>query len=257
MPTGAPVVDAGNILVATTGVVSVGPTNAVGPATAVDTLDPLFVEMGYISEDGADVSVNNRFEEKSSWTSLWPDGFYLAESQLTVSCSLLQVNKSTVEFVHEATTTTNGTEWKVNPAAAGTNLQRSLVLDWQDGIDYWRMYIPMGVVVSAGESTVSRQGATMLPFVFGAIGPSPYFIFWNDSSAPRPLRPIKGVKQIPRVVNRPGSKLLISPAPLPISSQLTHTVDAVIQKDTEFFAKPAKGKKQNTTPQPTRGSQII
>ena len=150
-----------------TGTVYIAPIGTPGPHTLDEALDPAFLDLGFITDEGLKITNDIALEPKSSWTSLYPKAYIIVGRDVVVEFSLLEWNKRAVEFALDGNVAKNSTEWK----HAGYNASatsKSMVIDAVDGDDKLRYYFPVGIVTADLESTASREDAAELPVAFSA-----------------------------------------------------------------------------------------
>lgn len=172
----------GGVIVASFGRAWVAPLGTPAPTNTTGTLDPAFLDLGFVSDDGVRVIENKTVEPKSSWTSLYPKEYVLVGRDLQVELTLREFNKRAVEFALEGSVVTNASEWK-HVAFNAAAVSKALVVEWEDGVFNFRLYIPRGMVVADVESQMSRNGASDLPVVFNAHKDGveqPYTLFMSD-----------------------------------------------------------------------------
>lgn len=176
--------NAGNVVVAGDGTAYVGPITTPAPTNAATALNAGFLEMGFITEDGATLTQGQELTDINAWQSFYPIRRIVTGRTVQVAFSMREFNKRAVEFATGGTITTNAAEWKLTPPGPSTDTRKSLVLEWLDGSKKYRLYVPVGLVAEDVESTMARTDSVNLPIVFAASDPgtgsSIYTLFTTD-----------------------------------------------------------------------------
>lgn len=175
------------VLIGANGQVYVAETTADAPTGPLQALDTDFVELGYVSEEGATITDAKTLTNIGAWQSFYPVRRVIADRDFTVRFALRQWNADTLAFALGGGTWDNasGSGQMFTPPSPDDIDERSIVIDWQDGSKHYRLYCPKGLVTENVETTLSRTAAADLPITFGATpatGSSPYFIFTDDSA---------------------------------------------------------------------------
>lgn len=166
--------DATEVVVGTNGKIWVGPTDAAAPddvATAMDTVDAEWLELGYISEEGAKFSEGKTVADINAWQSFYPIRRIITGRSVTLAFSLRQWNKDTVEFALGGTVADNNGEYTYTPPTPDQLDNRSVTLEWFDGDKSYRLYMPAGIVSENVEISLMRTAAADLPITFAATDP--------------------------------------------------------------------------------------
>jgi hypothetical protein len=175
------------VVVGASGQVWAGPTNAVAPTqvtTAMQTVDTDWINLGFISEDGATFSEGKDIADIGAWQSFYPIRRVITARTVAVSFALRQWSKFTVEFALGGLVEVNAAEYLYTPPAPETLSEKSLTLEWADGVKKYRLYIPKGIVSETVETNLTRTAAADLPVTFVATDPGAgvdiYTLFTND-----------------------------------------------------------------------------
>jgi len=178
--------NANNILVGTTGTVSVAPTGTTGPTTTSTALAAGFVDLGFLTEEGFTFTESKDIADILVWQSFYPARRLVTGRSVQVSFSLREWKTDTIEFALGGTVTGSAPNWKYTPPTPSDIGEKSLVIDWQDGTRYFRLYFPTGIVTEAVESNFTRTDSSVLPVTFSGLDPggsvSIYTLFTNDTS---------------------------------------------------------------------------
>ena len=180
--------NANEIVVASNGQVYVAPVGTPLPATSVVALNAAFTGLGYITEDGAAVSVTPTVEDYMAWQSRSPVRREKTSQEITIAFALLQWNEQTVPaaFGGGSVSGSAGNYRYDLPKDDSALDERALVLDAIDGAVHMRWVFPRGNATEAVEATYQRGAPASLPLTFSALAPSEgaspgYFL--TDSAA--------------------------------------------------------------------------
>ncbi len=163
--------NADEVVVGSNGQAYVAPVGTTAPTDSGSALDTDFVELGYISEDGATITDNKDVENIGAWQSFYPLRRIITGRELNVGFALRQWNGDTVKLAFGGgTVAANGAgEWEYTPPDPEELDERALVLDWQDGDKHYRLYVPRGIVTETVETNLTRSSAADLPITYGAL----------------------------------------------------------------------------------------
>jgi len=149
--------NAENINVGISGYAYVAPTGTTGPTSAVEALDGDFVNLGEITTDGLEHSLELSTEPIMSWNSKTPLRYINTEGVESFSLSLMETSEAVLSLVFGATVV-NG---KIENIPAAERPVRSFVFDVVDNDKGTRISVPRGqvtsidsIVYAAGEATV-------------------------------------------------------------------------------------------------------
>lgn len=145
-----------NVRVGVSGEVSVGPTSATEPATAVATLTG-FTGLGYVSEDGVTETVDRSIDDIKAWQNAATVRSVVSDASVSYSFTLIETTVDTVEAALGASVTQSATEGTYTIVAGSTGGRKSFVIDVIDGANLKRIYIAEGEVTELGD-TVYASG---------------------------------------------------------------------------------------------------
>lgn len=163
---------ADNLVVASNGILYVGPTYATAPTTAASAAGAPpatgvsgYTDLGTISEDGVTLTRNLDTERIRAWRSKATYRYLLTDVQLQFNCALREWNKSSFPVAMGGGTASGGTY--AIPAAAGVDA-RAWIIDWTDtdasgNDERWRLYFPYGLVTDLGDINLNYTGSADLP----------------------------------------------------------------------------------------------
>lgn len=181
--------NANNVVVAASGKIYAGPTSTPAPTNFTTALNAGFLEMGFVSEEGATFTEGRDITDISAWQSFYPLRKIITGRTVSVSFALREFNKRAIEFALGGTVSINSAEWKYVPPVPDALSAKSFVMEWTDSFPIakgYRLYIPVCIVTEAVESTLSRTAAADLPITIEATDPGTgtniYTLFTNDLS---------------------------------------------------------------------------
>lgn len=148
--------NASNVNVAVTGAVYATANGDVAdaPDTAISTLDVLFADLGYVSDDGITEAYNDDTTEIKAWQGGTVVRTIISGSKATLKFMLIENKREVVELYHKGSVVVSdgSTGFKID-VMVPTPDRRSFVLDVIDGNDHERIYIPDGEVSSRSDIT--------------------------------------------------------------------------------------------------------
>lgn len=153
-----------------------------------DRLDSAFVGAGYLTEDGAGLSVGSETFDVRGWQSRLALRREKTDQPVAVRFTLLQVNEENLVFAFgggEVRDNGSGNFTYLAPDETEALDERSLILDAIDGAKRYRYVFPRGNVTEAVETTFQRTGPANLPIGFGVLAPTdgsgrPFYLLTND-----------------------------------------------------------------------------
>ena len=181
--------EAGEILIAGSGSISVAPVGTTLPTSPTASLNAAFVELGYVTEDGVTLTVEPQVDEYMAWQSRQAVRRELTSQAISVAFELEQFNPDTISlaFGGGEVTTTGGVS-RFDFVSDGDVLdERSLVVDWSDGASRnYRAVFERGNVTDNVETKLSRTGLATLPITFSVLdaldGGAPGYILTDDEA---------------------------------------------------------------------------
>lgn len=151
--------DATKVRVAVTGAVFKGPTSATAPTGTSGSPDAAFVDLGFISEDGVEISLPGSGD--STPIKAWQDGTTVrvirtpSEDNPTWKFQMLETTKATVEEYFGVTVTQTATEGSFEYEVTNRS-HGSYVVDVVDGAELIRDYVPYGIVTEVESITLAN-----------------------------------------------------------------------------------------------------
>jgi len=181
--------DSSQVVVGANGQVYVAPA-PLDPGSEPDdvttALDAAFVELGFISEDGATFTEGKDITDIGAWQSFWPIRKIVTARTVQVAFAIRQWARENIEFALGGTVEDNGGEFTYTPPSPSELDERSLVLQWQDDDKNYRLWIPRGIVSENVEFQLVRTAAADLAVTFAALDPgddAPVYTMFTDDPA--------------------------------------------------------------------------
>jgi len=176
----------GTVFVA--GIDAVAPTDATTPISSVAPHDAGpndYVELGFVSENGVQVTPSQVIAPIMAWQSAYPVRQIVTSRGLELDFVLREFNAESIPFAFGGGTLLEqvGEKFVYTPPEPQDLDRRTLVVDWQDGTRDYRLYIPNGQVTDLAQFTLSRTAPAELPikFVLNHFGSgAPWTLFSDD-----------------------------------------------------------------------------
>lgn len=139
------------------GGVWVAPIGTALPDNPTEALDPAFVNLGYLNEDGVSLNPSQDREDFVAWQSIVPVRRVLTGAQFQLSFTLIQTSRDTLmlAFPGSEITTDTGVHKLSIPANPGSD-ERIFIFDWKDGDINNRIIVERGEVTDIGEIQIHR-----------------------------------------------------------------------------------------------------
>lgn len=136
-----------NVRIGITGAVYAAPYGTPLPSTFDSALDPLFVDLGYLSEDGIEESYEDESQEVKAWQNGATVRRRIASSETRFSFTMIETTNHTLELFHKGSNiVSDGADgWKMLVKAPGED-RRVVVMDVLDGDDIIRIVAPSAEV---------------------------------------------------------------------------------------------------------------
>jgi hypothetical protein len=180
-------VDADEVVVAADASVHVGDVGTAGPTDIATALNAAFVDLGYTSEDGIEMTPGMDIGEVRAHQAMYPVRRMVTGRSLELGLTLLQWNQASIElaFGGGTWTTTAGPPafYTYTPPAPEDMDYRALVLEWEDGTKAYRLHVPKVLVTETSSITLARTDASGLPLTFSVIatdGTDPFTLITSD-----------------------------------------------------------------------------
>lgn len=169
--------DSDELVVASDGAVYFAPIGTTLPLPGADpqaALAAAFVGAGFITEDGATLSVGSEVTDFMAWQSRQAIRREKVSQEIQFSFAFQQWNEENIPFAFGGgviTTHGGGLFSYAFPADNDALDERSLVVDAQDGDVNYRFVFPRGNVTDAVETQFQRGSTAQLPISFKVLAP--------------------------------------------------------------------------------------
>ena len=180
-------IDTDEVVVGADGAVYVAPVGTAGPTDIATALNASFVDLGYVSEDGVEMTPGVEMNPIPAWQSFYPIRHVVTGRSLELGFSLLQWNEDSIKlaFGGGTVTPTAGPPayYTYTPPAPEDVDYRALVIEWEDGTKDYRLHIPRALVTDVGSITLQRSDPAGLDLTFSlaaAESGSEFTLITND-----------------------------------------------------------------------------
>lgn len=144
--------DSSLVRVAVTGAVAYAPVATAAPNDASTVLDPAYRDVGYISEDGVVETRDRSTNNIVAWQNAATVRTVVTEAAITVQLVMIESNKNSLELFYAAPVDDTDGSVEIDPAASGG--RRRFVVDYIDGDEFVRLYLPEAELAEVGDSTL-------------------------------------------------------------------------------------------------------
>ena len=176
--------DGDNVRVGLTGSVYIAPKGTTAPVD-LDTAWPAgWVDLGYLSDDGVELTYSTETEDINAWQSLSPVRKVLTGVDMTLGFTAIELKTTTMTLYFPSATMSDvsGTVHKLSIPAAPAPDERAIGLEWIDGDIKNRLIIARGEVTDREALTLARSGAVGLGMTVSAYADSaPEIAVWLSS----------------------------------------------------------------------------
>lgn len=175
---------ADEIIIGSKGKIYVAPANTAAPNDALEVLDVAWVDVGVVTEDGVTFTDNRTITDIEQWGGFYPVRKITTARETTVSFALRQWNSENLKLALGGGDVTGGV---YTPPAANEMAEHALIVQWQDGLSEFRLYIARGMVSSSVSFSLTKGGNAELPVEFSVLGSSegdedsPYLLLTDAS----------------------------------------------------------------------------
>jgi hypothetical protein len=180
--------NASEIVIASNGQMYVAPVGTPLPSDPVAALNAAFIGLGYITEDGAALTVTPDVTDYMAWQSRSPVRREKTAQEIQVAAALMQWNEQTVPAAFGGGTVSGSSgNYRYDlPKDDAALDERALILEAIDGAVHMRWVFPRANATEAVEAAYARGNPASLPVTFKALAPSAgaspgYFL--TDSAA--------------------------------------------------------------------------
>ena len=182
--------DASQVLVGANGSLHFAPLGTTMPTDLTTALDAAFVDVGFITSDGARWRDGKSVNPVNPWQSFYKIRSIVDSRENQVQAELLQWNKDTIALAFGGGTVTEPSAgvFQYDPPSPQTVDQRMMVLEWQDGTRNYRLLYFACELVDDVEVTLARSAPGTLPITVEAIddGTNPIYRLLTDDGAVDP-----------------------------------------------------------------------
>lgn len=183
MPTQTPA----ETIIAGTGTLYHAPEGTTLPAYLSDALDPAFVAVGFITEDGAKFTDEKDTNDVRAWQSFYPVRKHITGRSAMIELTLMQWNEPNMILAYGGggITEPQPGEYRYNPPEPEELAISAIVIDFADGDKLYRFSAGRAFVTSNTETTWAKSGPALLPITFEILAPEGAGKPWNiDSDDP-------------------------------------------------------------------------
>jgi predicted heme/steroid binding protein len=162
--------DADNVRVGLNGSIYIAPKGTTAPVDLDAAWGDGWVDLGYLSDDGVEMSYSTESEDINAWQSLSPVRKVLTGVDMTLGFTAIELKAATITlyFPSATLTTVSGTVNKLSIPAAPAPDERAIGLEWIDGDIKNRLIIARGEVTDREAITLARSGAVGLGMTVSA-----------------------------------------------------------------------------------------
>jgi hypothetical protein len=172
-----PTPDADQIVVAVNGnlYAEANPPPTAAPTNTATALNAAFINMGYISDEGATITVGQTTQSFGAWQTPHPVKTIVTGRSLKIETKLIEWDEVTWELVFGGQAADNSAEWSFTPDDSDDVRTWSIVLEWENTSanaqtnDQFRLYIPTAVVTGDTSFVLNRKGIAELPLTIEAV----------------------------------------------------------------------------------------
>ncbi len=180
------VYDGTEVRIATGGSINVGPVGSAAPTNSTTALNAAFKHMGYASEDGVNLTPTVDMNPIKGWPSQVPIAYGINEVTFEINFTLMQNNQDVTKQYFF------GQAWTMGPAGLATlnltsgpsvaQLTVALVVDWSDGANTWRYYVPRAICTEREEINLNTSDPVAYGLTYAAVDSAGSMgtVFTND-----------------------------------------------------------------------------
>lgn len=143
---------ADNVRAPISGAVYVAPSGSTAPTDAATAPAAAYKDLGYVSEDGVAEARDRSTSDIIAWQNADKVRTVVTEAGMTLTLTLIETKKETVELYYGTKLASDGSIVIVPSETGG---RQSFIVDFVDGTDVVRMYIPSGEITEVGEQTLA------------------------------------------------------------------------------------------------------
>lgn len=179
--------DTAQIVVGGNGSVFVAPVGTTEPTSIGIALDAAFIDIGYVTEDGATFLDGKTIEDINVWQLFYAARKLITGKEASLAFVLSQWSETAIPLAFGGGATVQDIvgEFSYTPPAPGVIDERAMILEWVDGIKNYRIIVPRGLVTENVETNVVKTGAAELPITFAIVGSAagtPWYLQTDDAA---------------------------------------------------------------------------
>lgn len=162
-----------NIHLAPNGQVFIAPVGTTAPTDVSAAWAAPWVDLGYLSDDGAHLTGDAEVEERTPWQSIYAVKRWVTARSASIEFTAWEWTKESIALAFGGGTFTEPVAasgvFKFSPKSDGGVDERSLGIEWTDDDGYVsRLLVPKGVHTGGIDTTFTRSELAMLPIEFAA-----------------------------------------------------------------------------------------
>lgn len=140
------------------------------PLTAAPAAE--WVKLGLLSEDGATFGNSRDTSDVMVWQSFYAARRLTTSVENTLQFSMATWNRDTVSFAFAGGTWSGDATagYTYTPPAPGTEIERAVILRWQDGGFAAQIYLPRTIITENEDLTLKRDEGAFLGVTVSALG---------------------------------------------------------------------------------------
>lgn len=147
---------ADNVRVAISGAVYVAPSGSTAPTDAATNPAAAYKDLGYVSEDGVTEARDRSTNDIIAWQNADKVRTIVTEAGMTLTFVMIETKKETVELYYGTKLASDGSIVIVPSETGG---RQAFIVDYVDGTDIVRTYIPAGEITEVGEHVLATGEA--------------------------------------------------------------------------------------------------
>jgi hypothetical protein len=170
-------IDANEVQLAPFGNIYVAPVGTTLPTSATGPLNAAFTSLGYVDEDGVQITPEVELTDIMMWQSALPVKTTLDTVSLEIQMNFGQVNYATwgLYFFNQDFEENAGEAKLTMPSNPGSQ-EKALIVEWEDDdVDQSRLVIPRAVLADRETLALVRNEATLAGVTFRVLDDSGNF----------------------------------------------------------------------------------
>ena len=176
------------IVVGANGSIYAAPVGSAVPADVSAALDPEWVDLGYVTEDGVSWTDGKSIQSVRAWQSFYDIRRIIESREGSLGFGLMEWKGGNVQLAFgggEVTETAlDSGLYEYTPPDPANIDERALAVEWQDGAKNYRLICLKGMVSDNVETNIVRTGASVLPITFAFLGQDGVAVFRFQTDDP-------------------------------------------------------------------------